>query len=70
MIYIFVENKSLIFSCSLLVDIGLPGTMQIQQAHDIGSHLQKKLESMPEIARAFVHIDYEFEHEPDEHKQI
>ncbi|CAF1602472.1 unnamed protein product [Adineta ricciae] len=52
------------------VDIGLPGTMQIQQAHDIGSHLQRKLETMPEIARAFVHIDYEFEHRPDEHKQI
>lgn len=52
------------------MDIGLPGTMQIQQAHDIGSHLQRKLESMPEIARAFVHIDYEFEHRPDEHKQI
>ena len=44
--------------------------MQIEQAHDIGSNLQMKLESLPEIERAFVHIDYEFEHTPDEHKQI
>jgi divalent metal cation (Fe/Co/Zn/Cd) transporter len=53
-----------------LVDIGLPGDMQIQQAHDIGSNLQMKLESLSEIERAFVHIDYEFEHQADEHKQI
>jgi divalent metal cation (Fe/Co/Zn/Cd) transporter len=52
------------------VDIGLPGDMQIQQAHDISANLQLKLESLPEIERAFVHIDYEFEHKADEHKQI
>ncbi|CAF1135380.1 unnamed protein product [Adineta steineri] len=52
------------------VDIGLPGTMQIQEAHDIGNNLQIKLESLPEIERAFVHIDYEFNHKPDEHKLI
>ncbi|CAF3792966.1 unnamed protein product [Rotaria sordida] len=52
------------------VDIGLPGNMQIQQAHDIGTNLQMKLESLSEIERAFVHIDYEFDHKADEHKQI
>ncbi|UJR22320.1 hypothetical protein I4U23_025382 [Adineta vaga] len=64
--------KAFHFGTDLLVevDIGLPGNMQIQQAHDIGNHLQRKLETMPEIARAFVHIDYEFEHQPDEHKKI
>jgi hypothetical protein len=25
---------------------------------------------LPEIERAFVHIDYEIEHKTDEHKQI
>ncbi len=44
--------------------------MQIQGAHGIGSNLQMKLESLSEIERAFVHIDYEFEHQIDEHKQI
>ncbi|CAF1599526.1 unnamed protein product [Rotaria magnacalcarata] len=52
------------------VDIGLPGDMRIQQAHDIGANLQRKLESLSEIERAFVHIDYEFNHKADEHKQI
>ena len=32
-----------------------------------GLRLQIKLERLPEIARAFVHIDYETSHEP-EHK--
>ena len=32
-----------------------------------GVHLQIKLERLPDIARAFVHIDYETSHEP-EHK--
>ena len=52
------------------VDIGLPGDMPLHQAHDIGHHLQQQLESIPEIERAFVHIDYEFEHAADEHKAL
>ncbi len=44
--------------------------MQIQEAHGIGNNLQMKLESLSEKERAFVHIDYEFEHQTDEHKQI
>jgi divalent metal cation (Fe/Co/Zn/Cd) transporter len=44
--------------------------MQIQEAHDIATNLQMKLELLPEIERAFVHIDYEFQHKTDEHKQI
>jgi hypothetical protein len=44
--------------------------MPIQEGHDIGTKLQIKLESLPEIERAFVHIDYDIEHQTDEHKQI
>jgi len=45
--------------------------MSIQQAHDIGNNLQMKLESLPEIERAFVHIDYEYNHNPTlEHKVV
>lgn len=44
------------------VDIALPGDMQLHQAHDIGTDLQIKLEALPEIERAFVHIDYEYAH--------
>lgn len=47
------------------VDIVLAGDMPLQQAHDIGESLQNKLESLPEIERAFVHLDYEVTHRPE-----
>ncbi|KAJ6720369.1 METAL TOLERANCE PROTEIN 11 [Salix viminalis] len=50
------------------VDIVLPSSMPLQVAHDIGESLQEKLESLPEIERAFVHLDYEYTHKP-EHAQ-
>ncbi|XVF83463.1 hypothetical protein PTKIN_Ptkin16aG0487900 [Pterospermum kingtungense] len=50
------------------VDIVLPANMPLQEAHDIGESLQEKLELLPEIERAFVHLDYEFSHKP-EHAQ-
>ncbi|MQM13689.1 hypothetical protein Taro_046618 [Colocasia esculenta] len=50
------------------VDIVLPSEMPLREAHDIGEALQEKLELLPEIERAFVHLDYEFTHKP-EHAQ-
>ncbi|RVX13723.1 Metal tolerance protein 5 [Vitis vinifera] len=50
------------------VDIVLPANMPLQEAHDIGESLQVKLELLPEIERAFVHLDYEYSHKP-EHAQ-
>ncbi|XP_022859087.1 metal tolerance protein 11 isoform X2 [Olea europaea var. sylvestris] len=50
------------------VDIVLPADMPLQEAHDIGESLQEKLEFLPEIERAFVHLDYEYSHKP-EHAQ-
>ncbi|XP_021739621.1 metal tolerance protein 11-like isoform X2 [Chenopodium quinoa] len=50
------------------VDIVLPASMPLQEAHDIGETLQEKLELLPEIERAFVHLDYEYTHKP-EHAQ-
>ncbi|GLJ08315.1 hypothetical protein SUGI_0086360 [Cryptomeria japonica] len=47
------------------VDIVLPSDMPLQQAHDIGEALQEKLESLPDIERAFVHLDYEYTHRPE-----
>ncbi|XP_059442919.1 metal tolerance protein 9-like isoform X2 [Corylus avellana] len=49
------------------VDIVLPEDMYLQKAHNIGETLQEKLEQLPEVERAFVHIDFEFTHRP-EHK--
>ncbi|XP_047938843.1 metal tolerance protein 10-like [Salvia hispanica] len=49
------------------VDIVLPQTMMLGEAHNIGETLQEKLEQLSEVERAFVHIDFEFTHRP-EHK--
>lgn len=59
------------FGNHLLVEahIVLPPSMTLQEAHDIGEPLQQKLEKFPNVERAFVHIDYEYEHNPlVEHK--
>ncbi|WOL09463.1 metal tolerance protein 7 isoform X1 [Canna indica] len=49
------------------VDVVLPANMPLSRAHDIGETLQEKLEQLPEVERAFVHVDFEFTHRP-EHK--
>ncbi|CAF1201035.1 unnamed protein product [Adineta ricciae] len=48
------------FGTSFLVEVEviLPETMSLKEAHDIGDGLQTKLESIPEVERAFVHLDY------------
>ncbi|KAH9312865.1 hypothetical protein KI387_027900, partial [Taxus chinensis] len=51
------------------VDIVLPSDMPLQEAHDIGEELQEKLESLPDIERAFVHLDYEYTHRPEHGKR-
>ncbi|XP_047157349.1 metal tolerance protein 10-like [Vigna umbellata] len=51
------------------VDIVLPEDMPLCQAHNIGETLQEKLEQLPQVERAFVHIDFEFTHRP-EHKMM
>jgi divalent metal cation (Fe/Co/Zn/Cd) transporter len=53
------------------VDIGLPGSMPLATAHDIGAELQTQLETIDDVERAFVHLDFEFEHmPPNEHKTV
>jgi divalent metal cation (Fe/Co/Zn/Cd) transporter len=53
------------------VDIGLPGAMPLATAHDIGADLQTQLETIDDVERAFVHLDFEFDHMPAcEHKTL
>jgi divalent metal cation (Fe/Co/Zn/Cd) transporter len=47
------------------VDIVLPRSMPLQEAHDVGEELQVKLEALPGVARAFVHLDVESKHAPE-----
>lgn len=51
------------------VDIVLPEDMLLSQAHNIGETLQENLEQLPDVERAFVHVDFEFTHRP-EHKTM
>lgn len=43
--------------------------MSVKDSHDISEALQNCIESLDDVERAFVHVDYEFNHKPqDEHK--
>ncbi len=53
------------------IHIVLPESMAIKEAHDIQEALQHKLETIRDVERAFVHIDYETHHDPTmEHKVL
>ena len=44
------------------VDIIMDAETPLWKSHDISQALQDKLETLPGVARAFVHVDYETEH--------
>ncbi|RKO97393.1 hypothetical protein CXG81DRAFT_11876 [Caulochytrium protostelioides] len=50
------------------VDIVLEPQMSLLEAHDVGEALQMKLEELPMVDRAFVHLDYESTHPPEHRK--
>ncbi|XP_031387014.1 metal tolerance protein 4-like [Punica granatum] len=47
------------------VDVELPEETPLIDAHTIGETLQINLEKLPEVERAFVHLDYECDHKPE-----
>lgn len=47
------------------VDIELPEDLSLKEAHEIGETLQIKIEKLPEVERAFVHVDFECNHKPE-----
>ena len=42
------------------VDVVLPENMPLKEAHDIGDSLEKRIEQLDIVERAFVHLDYEY----------
>ncbi|KAJ3869256.1 CDF-like metal transporter [Lentinula novae-zelandiae] len=50
------------------VDIVMDPKTPLWKAHDISEHLQSKIEALPQIERAFVHVDYETSHQPEHRK--
>ncbi|KAI9155262.1 cation diffusion facilitator 1 [Paramyrothecium foliicola] len=47
------------------VDIVMDPAGTLLETHDVAEELQFKLESLPDIERAYVHIDYETTHKPE-----
>lgn len=47
------------------VDVVINDQETVRNAHDVAEELQMKLESLPDVERAYVHIDYETSHKPE-----
>ncbi|ORZ37759.1 putative cation efflux pump [Catenaria anguillulae PL171] len=50
------------------IDIVLPPDMSLKESHDIGESLQIKIEHLPNVERAFVHVDHEVHEFAQEHR--
>ena len=46
------------------VDIVMDSEETLRATHDVAEELQTKLESLPDVERAYVHVDYETTHRP------
>lgn len=51
------------------VDVVMDATTPLWKAHDLSQQLQDKIEVLPNVERAFVHVDHETTHYP-EHRKI
>jgi divalent metal cation (Fe/Co/Zn/Cd) transporter len=47
------------------VDIVMDPHESLMATHDVAEELQMKLESLPDVERAYVHVDYETTHKPE-----
>lgn len=47
------------------VDIVMDPQETLRSTHDIAEELQTKLESLPNVERAYVHVDFETSHAPE-----
>ena len=47
------------------VDVVMNPERSLRDTHDVAEELQIKLESLPDVERAYVHVDYETTHKPE-----
>ncbi|KAA1471452.1 CDF-like metal transporter [Dentipellis sp. KUC8613] len=52
------------------VDIVMDANTPLWKAHDISQQLQDKIEVLPNVERAFVHVDHETTHTPEHRKNV
>ena len=60
------------FGSRLLVElhIVLDPDMPLREAHDIGEALEVAVERLEDVERCFVHLDFEFDHEPEYYRRV
>ncbi|KAG7444710.1 CDF-like metal transporter [Guyanagaster necrorhizus] len=51
-------------------EIVMPSDTPLWKSHDLSQDLQDKLETLPMVERAFVHVDHEVSHKPEHRKYI
>jgi len=51
------------------LDIVMDAETPLWKAHDLSQALQDKIEQLPNVGRAYVHVDHEISHKP-EHRKI
>ncbi|KAJ1879008.1 hypothetical protein H4R99_006717 [Coemansia sp. RSA 1722] len=49
------------------IDIVMDENTPLFESHDVGESLQILVEKLPEVQRAHVHIDFDFQHPPEHH---
>ncbi len=47
------------------VDVVMDQERSLKETHDVAEELQMKLESLPDVERCYVHVDYETSHAPE-----
>lgn len=53
------------------VDIIMDENLPLKVTHDVSQTLQRKLEGLADVERAYVHVDYDDEHDiKEEHKPL
>ncbi|KAI0867642.1 cation efflux family-domain-containing protein [Hypoxylon argillaceum] len=57
--------------CYVEVDIIMHMDTPLKISHDVSQSLQRKFEGLSDVERAFVHVDYDDDHDPyEEHKKL
>jgi len=51
------------------LDIVMDAETPLWKAHDLSQALQDKIEQLPNVGRAYVHVDHEISHKP-EHRKV
>ncbi|KAJ7202780.1 hypothetical protein GGX14DRAFT_152393 [Mycena pura] len=70
---LFADNIKQIDSCTVYhagpdyvveLDIVMDADTPLWKAHDLSQALQDKIEQLPNVGRAYVHVDHEISHKP------